>query len=256
MEDRQLQAAVHKAILSVGLKDHAGFVERLSSRIASAAGNEAAVRKAIGDALRKYPVGMRRGVTVLLLTDLVFEATRPILPYLDAASNLRVSINELDSFAAVRRISSGEVRGSVPVQVSEDRIQSAIEEIIGELAHKKDWAGEYADLVSGHLRYRGLRRMVVAALKGPIKKYPLQIKDYGKNGDQIERLFQVDADIYLIQGCGSFAETLVNHIAGLAKRRANEGQWLRYCLIDGTDTARVLLAAHEHTRRKRRSKAR
>lgn len=243
MEDRELQSAVHKALLRVGLKNHSGFVSDLSRRIMRAPRDEASIRKAIGDALRSYPVAARRGLSTSTLVDMILAAANPILPYLDAASNFRVSIDDIDSFAAVRKIRNNDVRDNVPVRASEDAIQSALEVFVRELSHKTDWGGEYSDLLTTHLVYLGVRRLAVATLKGPVRRYPLQIRDYGVNADQIERLFQVSADIYLIQGCGPFADTLVSHVSGLAQRRAAQGHWLRYCLIDGTDTARVLAAA-------------
>ncbi len=38
-------------------------------------------------------------------------------------------------------------------------------------------------------------------LKGPAKFHAMTIKDLGANGDQINRLYEEDADIYILQQC-------------------------------------------------------
>ena len=58
------------------------------------------------------------------------------------------------------------------------------------------------------------------ALKGPAKKGALVPGMMGKNGDQIQRLFNSSADVFFVQYEGEIAESVVEQMEKLAKVRA------------------------------------
>lgn len=65
----------------------------------------------------------------------------------------------------------------------------------------------------------------------------------GKNGDQIQRLFSMDADLYVLQYVGQVGENVVSLMSALAlARAAATGKLVRYCVIDGQDTSRLMVA--------------
>ena len=101
--------------------------------------------------------------------------------------------------------------------------------------------GEESDLFSARLTVAGARQTGAFLLKGPSKFHPMRPSDLGKNGDQIYRLFNIPAQIYVVQHC---------HYVGAAVRKTLEAFALhrsfiapcRYVVMDGVATARLLRA--------------
>lgn len=70
----------------------------------------------------------------------------------------------------------------------------------------------------------------------------LTIADCGKNGDQIVRLFQMPASLYVIQYVGPIPDNIIKDVAVKLRKRRAEGEQAAFCVIDGSDTARLLHA--------------
>jgi hypothetical protein len=77
------------------------------------------------------------------------------------------------------------------------------------------------------------------ALKGPSAGRNITMASYGKNSDQIVRLFAQDAELYAVQANGCFDGNLITHVTQTARA---QNRRLLYCLVDGRDTARLLTA--------------
>jgi hypothetical protein len=93
------------------------------------------------------------------------------------------------------------------------------------------------------LQINGARRAAAFLLKGNgLKKEVLEIGDCGKNGDQIVRLFETPADIYIIQFVGNISEAVIKDVDGKTDQRIAKGNSTNYCIINGQDTARLLKA--------------
>ena len=90
----------------------------------------------------------------------------------------------------------------------------------------------------------GRRVQTAIALKGPSAGNKITIASYGKNADQIVRLFEEPAELFIVQANGFFESTLVKHVDQTARA---VGRPVNYCLVDGTDTARLLLALADRT---------
>jgi hypothetical protein len=157
---------------------------------------------------------------------------------------IRISIDDIDSFQKVKSISPHEVRTQVPLKLPESQIKQAFADILGEPFISKDWGGELADLFSTHLIYQGKRLAVGFLLKGPgIKSTTLTINRLGKNGDQIVRLTSINLDLYTVQFVGTISQAVVEHLEAQVKQAAQKARQSRYyCVIDGTDTIRLLRA--------------
>lgn len=159
----------------------------------------------------------------------------------------RLYIDEIDSFASVRGISAHDVAADLHngrIEASEDDVQSCIEGMIGESYHKKDWGGEENDLYTTRILVDGDRIQSAFLLKGNGKKSKeLTLADCGANGDQIVRALQSPARLYLIQYVGPISENVIKDIQDKVRLRRLRGEDVSYCIIDGTDTARLLRAA-------------
>ena len=120
---------------------------------------------------------------------------------------------------------------------SEKKIKEWFAEIIFETDIQKDWGGEKSDLFTTHIHLDGERRCAAFIFKGPSSFHPMTIKDLGKNGDQIVRLFEEPADIYILQHCHHIRNQVIKHMEAFASRFFAPKY---YCVIDGTDTLRIL----------------
>jgi hypothetical protein len=80
-------------------------------------------------------------------------------------------------------------------------------------------------------------------LKGPgIAKKEMTIADCGKNGDQLVRLFDAPADLFIVQFIGRIAEMVIKDTEGKIAALHKRGKMAQFVIIDGQDTARLLLA--------------
>lgn len=160
-----------------------------------------------------------------------------------AVQGLKVRITELtcddlDQFASVRKIKIASHRA-----ISEKAFKAGIARIIGESGSFQDWGGEPNDLYTTKLRFKGKRRSVAFAFKGPGTKGPLTPKKLGKNGDQIQRLFLSPADIFLVQYHDQVAQSVYEQMKVFATVcSVREGKQVWYGVIDGDDSNRIMAA--------------
>lgn len=124
-------------------------------------------------------------------------------------------------------------------EVSEQEVKTLIAKLLGEPVVPKDWGGEESDIFSSNLSIAGTRRTGAFLLKGPAKFHMMTIADCGKNGDQIYRLFNVPADVYVIQHCHQIGAAVRKTAEAFALQRSFT-EPCQIMLIDGNDTARLL----------------
>jgi hypothetical protein len=129
----------------------------------------------------------------LLLRVLKGIMTEDLLRYTDPPVQERLYIEDIDSFKRVRDVNPEAVHAHLHdgyLNLSEDGVQIALEQILNEPMHKKDWGGEQNDLYTSNLLVNAARTPTAFVLKGNgLKSKVMQIADCGKNGDQLVRLF-------------------------------------------------------------------
>src|ERR1019366_1052288 len=113
--------------------------------------------------------------------------------------------------------------------------------LLGEWEVPKDWAGEECDVLSANLLINGTRTTGAFLLKGPARFHTMTPKDCGKNGDQIYRLFNIPAHIYVLQHCHCIGAAVRKTVEAFAMQRTFSAP-CRYVIIDGVATARSLRA--------------
>ena len=128
--------------------------------------------------------------------------------------------------------------------MKEDKFKKGIKKILGEKGKFQDWGGEKNDLYTTRVKIDGKRVATAFAFKGPGKRGKLTPKMMGKNGDQIQRLFASGAaDVYVLQYWAQIDESVVEQMKALATARsATERKKIRYGVIDGIDSARIIKA--------------
>lgn len=150
-----------------------------------------------------------------------------------------ITIDEIDSFAEVRKIQ----RGNKFIKVSEKQFKNGIAKILGETGEFKDWGGEISDLYSNNVVLTNSRKRVAFAFKGPGTKGSLTPGKLGKNGDQIQRLAESPADVFIIQYWMEIKESVVSQLQKLIQLKSYfTQQKLWYGIIDGYDSARLMKA--------------
>lgn len=154
---------------------------------------------------------------------------------------LYLPAQDIDQFDRVdfgQRISKSEFQRlkDVPERV----VKELFCEVLGEQSIPKDWGGEEADLFSSNLSVRGRKQSAAFLLKGPSRFHEMTLADCGKNGDQIYRLFNTPAEVFVVQHCHKISPAVRKTVEAFAL--SQYGRRCRYTLIDGYDTARILRA--------------
>jgi hypothetical protein len=150
-------------------------------------------------------------------------------------------VEDIDSFGKARDINPRQVKRLLPLNLSADQVQTYLQEIIGESFQGPD-SGEASDPLTVHLRVGGDRLKAAVLLKGSETKGKLTINKCGKSGAQIEKLVQAPADIYLIHHGDGIDERVISTLRGKIELLNSQGKKCRMCIVDGMDTARILLA--------------
>lgn len=156
------------------------------------------------------------------------------------ARTAQITIDDIDSFKKVRRITAD---GFLPRSVSEAQFKKGVQSIIGERGRFQDWGGERSDLLTTRILIDGKRRPTAFAFKGPGKRGPLVPGKMGKNGDQIQRLFESTAEVFLIQYGEEVRENVVDQMQQLAVAKSTmTGKRIEFGVIDGADSNRLYQA--------------
>ena len=160
--------------------------------------------------------------------------------------NGRVYVEDIDSFAEVRNVDRNSVAQLLRngyLDVSEETIQVALESILEVAFHKKDWGGEINDLYTANVRVKGTRTPTAFMLKGNgLTKGTMEVRDCGKNGDQVIRLFRSAASLFVIQFVGNISEAVIHQAESEVARLKSAGQEAYFLILDGQDTARLMHA--------------
>ncbi|MCF7965942.1 MAG: hypothetical protein K9L79_10435 [Methylobacter tundripaludum] len=166
--------------------------------------------------------------------------------YSDLPIGNRMFVEDIDSFIKVRDVNPSIVSASLKkgrIELAEDEVQIALESILDVPFHKKDWGGETNDLYTSNTIINNVRRPTAFLLKGNgLKSAEMTIANCGKNGDQIVRLFQCPAELFVIQYVGPISEAVIHDCEEKTSLRRAEGKNANYLIMDGQDTARLLYA--------------
>jgi hypothetical protein len=146
-------------------------------------------------------------------------------------------VEDIDEFVAVEAVPVP-TDFQVMQQISESAFKQCLAEILGD-STKADWGGEMSDHFSSHVHLKGKRTTAAFLLKGPARFAPMGLNHLGKNNDQIYRLVQEPADLLIVQHCHEIQPAVRATLRAFA---VQPGSPRRYCLIDGRDSLRLLIA--------------
>lgn len=174
----------------------------------------------------------------ILIGDLIDRHHGLRLPFAGLAD---IYPSQIDAFAKMKdvRPPARDKLLSIMRPISEEQIKLAFASIIGEPFVTKDWGGETSDLQTSRLTIDGEPMSAAFLLKGPAIKGPMHPSSLGKNGDQIPRLFDEDAELLVVQHWQQITLAVRKMMRAFAVQPERPR---RYCVIDGGATYAILRA--------------
>jgi len=152
----------------------------------------------------------------------------------------QITIDDIDSFSKVRKM---RLYRTQLTPLYENEFKETVKLILDERGEFKDWGGEKNDLYTTELRFKGKRLSTAFGFKGRGTRGKLTPAKMGKNGDQIQRLFQSRADMFIVQYWGQIAQSVIEQMDFFAiAKSVTENRPIYYCIIDGKDTQRICAA--------------
>jgi hypothetical protein len=154
-----------------------------------------------------------------------------------------ITIDDIDNFSRVRSLPHRKVPSKMdPPRLAEKVFKSGVARILGNRGKFTDWGGERNDLFSTHVKIKGKRYAAAFGFKGPGKSGVLTPGKMGKNGDQIQRLFDSAADVMVVQYEGEIGEAVLAQMQKLAiAKSVSENQRIFYGVIALEDSYRLRL---------------
>ncbi|MGH7431187.1 MAG: hypothetical protein ACREI5_05150 [Candidatus Methylomirabilales bacterium] len=151
-------------------------------------------------------------------------------------------IEDIDSFAKARDINPRQVKRLLPLNLSADQVRTFFGEILGEPLRRPDEEDAATDIFTSTVRTGGDRARAALLLKGATTRGKLTLKKCGKRGEQIARLVAVPAELYMLQHLDQIETPVIRELKTKIQSLNGEGKQCRICLVDGMDTARILVA--------------
>mgnify|MGYP006292497063 CR=1 FL=1 len=152
----------------------------------------------------------------------------------------QITVDDIDNFNKVKSINKKSVKIK---SIYEKPFKEGIKKIIGETGKFTDWGGEKNDLFTTRLKINGKRYPCAFAFKGKGKTGILTPKKMGKNGDQVQRLFSSQANVFIVQYWDNIDESIIEQMKFFAQAKsAIEQKKIYYGIIDGIDTQRLIKA--------------
>jgi hypothetical protein len=152
----------------------------------------------------------------------------------------RIHVEHVKAFSKARSVRSTPAK---PLALAEKDFKAGVQRLLGEPGTFTDWGGEQNDLLTTRAFVAGKRRVAAFAFKGPGKKGILKPSGLGANGDQIQRLFKSDAEVFIVQYWGQIDPSVPEQMKAWARLvSSNEQKQIFYAIIDGKDSDRLVLA--------------
>lgn len=174
-----------------------------------------------------------------VIGDLVRHASSLQLPF---APGLELLPQDIEQFANMGHSWAPSIQEFSRLKdFPEQVVKELLCKLLAEATVPRDWGGEESDLFSANLKIRGQRRTGAFLLKGPAAFRAMKMADCGKNGDQIYRLFNIPADVYILQHCHHITPAVRKTVEAFAISRSLVAP-CHYIIMDGLATARLLRA--------------
>lgn len=170
--------------------------------------------------------------------DLVERAGSALpMPFLQT---LELQLEDVDQFAGTDvRWTPTASEFAAMRSVPEQAVKELLCRLLGEHSVPNDWGGEESDVFTANLAVKGRRMTTAFLLKGPSRFHLMKPTDLGRNGDQLYRLFNIPADVFVVQHCHNIGAAVRKQALAFALQRSFVAP-CRVLFIDGLATARLL----------------
>ena len=129
------------------------------------------------------------------------------------------------------------------LELPEDAIRTALEDILAVPFKSEHSPAELNDLYTANVKICGRHVPTAFMLKGPGVRTPkLEIKHCGKTGNQLVKLFDSPAELFVIQFVGNVSEHVIKDVEQKTEARRAAGKPASFLVLNGQDTARLLMA--------------
>ena len=157
----------------------------------------------------------------------------------DGWSQYEIFAEDVDQFKRCKEIEvTDEEWLNAMKDIPESHIKASFCKLLSD-ASSKDWGGEQYDHFNSDLMLKGQRKSAAFMFKGPSAWGEMKPKHLGKNGDQIYRLHQSQAEVLFVQHCHHIGEAVRDTLRAFSVKPSNPKH---YCLIDGKETYKILKA--------------
>ncbi len=158
---------------------------------------------------------------------------------------VEITVDDIDQLRRVKRLNRNSQK---PLSLlPESRFKRGIQRLFRDHGEHKDHGGEIADFYTNQFRMGGKRYSAVFALKGPgIGVKVVTPGKWGKQGNQIQRLVNAPARVFLLQSELQIDQYSIEQLKRLTEHKANqENRKLFYGYIDPHDSTRLRKAYPE-----------
>lgn len=122
--------------------------------------------------------------------------------------------------------------------VPEANVKKLFCELLG-IIPENDWGGESCDIYCKDMLIDEKNHVSAAfLLKGPSRFKKMYLKDCGKNGDQIPRLFDSSATLCVLQHCHSIDPSVIKTLTAFTRADLSSKRF--FSVINGFDTWNIL----------------
>jgi len=155
---------------------------------------------------RKFILGYIKDITIskinirpIIIADRLLDS--PQLQDIKYRADFKIRPEEIEEFKCILPYDHRYYNVEELKEYTEEKIKEWFAELINEKNIPKDWGGERSDLFTTHIHYKGRRYFSAFLFKDPSCFHKMSLKDLGRKGDQIVRLFEEPADIFILQHC-------------------------------------------------------
>jgi hypothetical protein len=158
---------------------------------------------------------------------------------------VEISCWDIDEFRPYMDVDVGNIK--LPLMIPERQIKEHLNSLLGEVESAGDWGGEDDDIFA-QCSLNGRKLVIAMMLKGRSVPRPMRLKDAGKNSDQVLRVAEAPAAIFVLQHIDKITEPVRRQLRMNIEALRSRGHEAYCTFIDGFQTYKLLsriIAPHD-----------
>jgi hypothetical protein len=185
--------------------------------------------------LRKCAVLLPPSITPEFVAESILATFREATP--TPTEPLEISCWDIDQFRPFKDVVTRDV--TLPLIVPERVIKERLNALLGECESAGDWGGEDNDIFAT-CSVNGRELPIAMMLKGPSVPRPMRIKDTGANSDQVLRVTEAPAAVFVVQHVHKITEAVRRQLRMNVEALRSRGVEAYCAFIDGVQTYKLL----------------